>query len=64
MPSECWKPADATSWISSPSRIYDTPRPTTTIQWNLAQGNRSIRAGIRLLTTSAEAMLDMVGFPL
>jgi hypothetical protein len=47
-----------------PARIHDTPRPTTTIQWNLAQGNRSIRAGIRLLTTSAEAMLDMAGFPL
>src|SRR4051794_12114055 len=55
MPSECWKPADATSWISSPSRIHDTPRPTTTIQWNLVHGRRSSRAGIRLRTASGGA---------
>src|ERR1700712_5578340 len=45
-----WNPATETNWTSSPSRIHDTPRPTTTVQWNLVQGSRSIRAGTRLVT--------------
>jgi hypothetical protein len=34
--------------ISSPSRIQATPRAITSLVWNLDQGSRSIRAGIRL----------------
>src|SRR4051794_34293981 len=43
-----WYPAAATIWISSPSRIHETPRPTTTDQWKRVHGRRSIRAGTRL----------------
>src|ERR1700755_3313038 len=34
--------------ISRPSRIHATPSAITSRVWNLDQGNRSIRAGIRL----------------
>src|SRR6516165_11559006 len=34
--------------ISSPSRIQATPSAITSLVWNFDQGNRSIRAGIRL----------------
>src|SRR3954453_11653817 len=34
--------------ISSPSRIQATPRATTMRVWNGDQGNRSMRAGMRL----------------
>ena len=34
--------------ISRPSRTHATPSATTSLVWNLDQGSRSIRAGIRL----------------
>ena len=34
--------------ISRPSRIHATPSAMTSLVWNFDQGNRSIRAGIRL----------------
>src|SRR3954452_14740591 len=37
--------------ISKPSRIQATPRAITIRVWNGDQGNRSIRAGIRLRIT-------------
>src|SRR3954452_10143595 len=49
MPSDFWKPDSDTIWISSPSRIHEIPSPMTTDQWNLVHGNRSMRAGTRLL---------------
>src|SRR5690242_10637027 len=49
MPSDFWKPDSDTIWISSPSRIHETPSPKTTDQWNLVHGSRSMRAGTRLL---------------
>ncbi len=49
MPSDFWKPDSDTIWISSPSRIQDTPSPKTTDQWNFVHGSRSMRAGTRLL---------------
>src|SRR6478672_9669623 len=49
MPSVFWKPDSDTIWISSPSRIHDTPSPRTTDQWNFVHGSRSMRAGTRLL---------------
>src|SRR3954468_7738958 len=61
MPNSWLKPFCDTIWISSPSRIHETPSPTTTIQWNRAHGNRSSLAGTRLLTvlTARDAVLDM-----
>src|SRR4051794_39965492 len=61
IPNSWLKPFCETIWISSPSRIHETPSPTTTIQWNRAHGNRSSLAGTRLLTvlTALDAVLDM-----
>src|SRR4051794_14127479 len=61
MPNSWLKPFCETIWISSPSRIHETPSPTTIIQWNLAHGNRSSLAGMRLLTlrTAFDVALDM-----
>src|SRR4051795_10690827 len=61
IPNSWLKPFCDTIWISSPSRIHETPSPTTTIQWNRAHGNRSSLAGTRLLTvlTALDAVLDM-----
>src|ERR1700751_1206446 len=42
-------PTLAAMVISRPSRIHATPSAVTSLRWNLDQGNRSIRAGIRLL---------------
>src|SRR6476469_9720298 len=50
-----------TIWISSPSRIHDTPSPTTTSQWNLVHGSRSIRAGTRLRTVVPSAVAVIGG---
>src|SRR3954468_17153453 len=52
MCSCCWNPFSETIWISRPSRIQETPRPTTTDQWNPFQGSRSSLAGTRLRTDS------------
>src|SRR2546423_13586346 len=42
--------------ISRPSRIHATPNAVTSRVWNGDQGNRSIRAGIRLrITPGADA---------
>ena len=34
---------------SRPSRIQTVPSPITTVQWNRDHGNRSSRAGMRVL---------------
>src|SRR3954453_3762301 len=45
--------------ISSPSRIQATPRATTIRVWKGDQGNRSIRAGMRLrMAPGASAGVD------
>ncbi len=56
MPRVSLKPDAETSWISMPSKIQLTPSPSTTIQWNLAQGRRSMRAGTRLRTGRSPAV--------
>ena len=45
--------------ISRPSRIHATPSAITSRVWNLDQGSRSIRAGIRL--RMAELLLVVSG---
>src|SRR5579863_8205021 len=42
-------PTLAAMVISRPSSIHATPSAITSLVWNFDQGNRSIRAGIRLL---------------
>src|SRR5271165_1122224 len=46
--------------ISSPSRIQATPSAITSRVWNFDQGNRSIRAGIRLLMRGLLVVVDVV----
>ncbi len=50
LPFSVSRPAiEPTMVTSSPSRIHTVPRPMTTSQCHLAQGNRSIRAGMFVL---------------
>src|SRR5919107_6444012 len=54
-----WAATALATVISRPSRIQATPRATTMRVWNGDQGNRSIRAGIRLrMAPGASAGLD------
>ena len=48
---------------SSPSRIQTVPRPMTTSQWNLDQGNRSSRAGIRVSIVSVWTLMAPNDYP-
>src|SRR5919206_3707993 len=48
---------------SRPSRIHTVPRPMTTIQWNLAQGSRSSRAGTRVLIAPSWTSLMARAYP-
>src|SRR4051812_17087509 len=43
---------------SSPSRIQTVPSPTTTRQWNFAQGSRSSRAGIFVVIVPVDASMQ------
>ena len=48
---------------SSPSRIQTVPRPITTSQCHLAQGNRSSRAGMSVVIRPVSTPDDMVALP-
>src|SRR4051794_35592589 len=51
-----WAATAPATVISSPSRIHATPRATTMRVWKGDQGNRSMRAGMRLrMTPGADA---------
>src|SRR5690349_7047328 len=54
---------EPTMVTSRPSRIHTLPRPTTTIQWNFAQGRRSSRAGILVVMVPVCTSLLTAGSP-